>query len=154
MQPGDIFVVQSRHPFDRLIRWAQGKTYVPRFSKYSHCGVVIDEAGTTAEALWTGISYGSLRNYPEHVIIPIESAYDRRMILHWATMHIGIKYGFATIASIVLTLLTRTKWKFERSGAMICSGYVGSALMYSGHYIQDDPQWVMPAAIAKWADVP
>jgi len=65
-------------------------------------------------------------------------------------------YGYVTILSIVLTLLTGAKFTFSIEGQMICSGLVARS-EERGHAIFSlDPAHIMPADLAKYyqADPP
>jgi hypothetical protein len=69
------------------------------------------------------------------------------------------RYGFMTIASVALTLLTGTKLRFGLDGTEICSGAVAYALTRANVDMGQDAEFSTPAdcyAVAlaqKWAVV-
>jgi hypothetical protein len=60
-------------------------------------------------------------------------------------------YGFITIVSIGLSLLTDLKFSFGIPGTVICSGLVAAAL--AAPQWREDPSHIMPADLAKYADI-
>ena len=59
------------------------------------------------------------------------------------------QYGWLTIASIVLTLLTNSKLVFGMVGTAICSGFVAQALVRTGIIFDKPPSNMMPADLAQ-----
>ena len=164
MTPGDIFVVKSTHPFDRLIRSAQHRKFPALDSSWTHCGVIVDDCGGTVEAVWNGVEYGNIRNYPsartfsvmdmslngQHIVNPLTA---RLNLVSWAERRVGLRYGFATIASIATSVAFNLPYKFEHDRTYICSGLVACDIDALGVDLGDDPQWTMPAQIAAWGNV-
>jgi hypothetical protein len=64
---------------------------------------------------------------------------------HW----IGARYDWATIVSIVISLLTGAKFSFGFAGQLICSGLVARALERTTAIFEEEPSHVMPAGLAK-----
>jgi hypothetical protein len=60
-------------------------------------------------------------------------------------------FGFLTLTSISLSLLTGLKVSFGAPGTVICSGLVAAAL--GAPEWREDPSHVMPADLAKYADI-
>ena len=151
MQPGDIFVVRENHPFDVLIRFAQRRRFAVTDAEFNHCGIISTASGETIEALWSGVSYGSVHNYPDRKIISIPDDATRFHILQWSAKRVGDRYSFVSLFVLVLSLMVGAKFRFGRRGTYICSGLVASALTYAGIDMGDDPEWVVPAEIAMWS---
>jgi uncharacterized protein YycO len=166
---GDIFVVQSRHPFDRLIRVAQHRKFPSLDSSWTHCGIIVDACGGTIEAVWNGVEYGNVHNYPSAKVFSVFDVgpfnFDtdfvrthgyldvQAEIVRWAERRVGLRYGFATIASIAIAVAIDLPYRFEHQGTYICSGLVASALASAGIDLGDNPEWTMPAQIAAWGKV-
>ena len=53
-------------------------------------------------------------------------------VLHFAKSQVGAKYGFLTIASIVMDLLLPDSICFRKAKTWICSGLVSASLMFGG----------------------
>ena len=63
------------------------------------------------------------------------------------------KYGWLTIASIALTVLTGSKFTFFVDGEFICSGFVARAMERTGAIFTRDPVHITPADLAKYYNV-
>ncbi len=61
------------------------------------------------------------------------------------------RFGFLTLGSISLSLLTGLKCSVGAPGTVICSGLVAAAL--GAPQWREDPSHVMPADLAEYADV-
>jgi cell wall-associated NlpC family hydrolase len=75
------------------------------------------------------------------------------MIVPWVERRVGLRYGFATIASIAIAVAFNLPYRFEHRSTYICSGLVASALTSAGIDLGDDPAWIMPAQIAAWGKI-
>jgi len=62
-------------------------------------------------------------------------------------------YGWLTIVSIALSLLTGSKLGFGVDGQEICSALVARCLERTGEIFPTDPWHIMPADLAKYYDV-
>ena len=60
------------------------------------------------------------------------------------------KYGFVTLASLALTMLTGSKLTFFVDGRYICSGFVARAMERTGTLFDRDPVHITPADLAKY----
>jgi hypothetical protein len=61
------------------------------------------------------------------------------------------KFGFLTLTSISLSLLTGLRYTFGAPGTVICSGLVAAAL--GAPQWRENPSHVMPADLAEYADI-
>jgi hypothetical protein len=59
------------------------------------------------------------------------------------------QYGWLTIASIILTLLTNSRIVFGMIGTAVCSGFVAEALVRTGIIFDKPPSHMMPADLAQ-----
>jgi len=59
------------------------------------------------------------------------------------------EYEWLTIVSIILTLLTSSRFVFETMGIAICRGFVAEALVRLGIIIEKPPSHMMSADLAK-----
>jgi hypothetical protein len=81
----------------------------------------------------------------------------------FAEASVGDPYGWLTIVSIGLTLVTGAKFNFNVDGQQICSGLVSRAEERTGVIFEDsasagpkdlrEPSHIMPADLAKYYDV-
>ena len=60
------------------------------------------------------------------------------------------EYGYLTIASIGLSLLTGTKFQFGFDGEYICSGLVARAMERTKAIFKRESSHIMPADLAKY----
>ena len=147
---GDIFLEHDTDWPDRLIQLGQRIRSPKLASHWNHAGIVVDDGGRTVEATNKGVAYDTLGNPSrgETVVIPVEPAEARAKVVEFAMQRVGDKYSFAAIATIVVTLLTGSRWVWARRGTYICSGLVASALEFASIDMGDDPEWTWPAELA------
>ncbi len=159
--PGDFLLTHGSAPFSRLIRFGQGlrihgddRTY----TYWNHAALVINEDGDLVEALGGGLTRTNARRYRpnDYAIVSVRAEKaDRLQVVHFgrylADKHPA--YGWLTIASIALTLLTGGKFSFFVDGQMICSGFVARALERTDAIFNREPVHIMPADLAKYYSV-
>ena len=68
LQPGDIFAVNADTWLSKAINAAQKFNSSDNQSKYAHAGIIINEAGSTFESLWT-IRRSHLNEYIDKEIL-------------------------------------------------------------------------------------
>ncbi len=143
----------------RLIRVGQRLRYRGRAAKYTywnHAALVVDRDGGIVEALGTGVARRSLHDYDptQYTLVRITaSEEDRAEAAAFACAVIGAEYGWVTIASIALSLVTGGKLAFAIDGQLICSGLVARALERTTLIFRHDPARIMPAELAELFDV-
>ena len=165
--PGDYLLVSAgewrdgkRGPVplvSRLIQIGQGLRFRgPRrpFAHWNHAVWVSD--GDLIEALGRGVTaspFDKYRNVEFHLVHSNLDATERTdgdaFVRYELQKHAS--YGFFTIASIGLSLLTGLKLNFGLAGTTICSGLVAAAL--AAPQWREDPSHIMPADLAEYADV-
>ncbi len=158
-QPGDFLLTHAYAWTSRLIRFGESLRYRGSnrtFAYWSHAVAVVSADGEIVEALGSGVTGGNISKYTgtDYVYVRIQgSDPDRAEMAAFAREQIGWQYGFLTIASIVLSLLTTGRLRFGLSGTEICSGLV-ARMLERGTYIWVDPSSIMPADLARFFDTP
>jgi len=124
------------------------------FAQWNHA-VWVSE-GYLIEALGRGVTaspYDKYRDVEFHVVRSnlnqVERSDADAFVRYELRVHAS--YGFFTIVSIGLSLLTGLKFSFGIPGTAICSGLVAAAL--AAPQWREDPSHVMPADLAAYADI-
>jgi uncharacterized protein YycO len=160
--PGDFILTHSSGIYGRLIRFGEAIRYWGAekvFAHWSHAAIFINDAGDIVEALGGGVQQRNISVYEgtEYVVVhlPSTTALDDRMqAVAFADFCLKDKYGWLTILSIALCLLTGAKLSFGVDGQQICSGLVAHSCERIGEIFQEgDPWQLMPADLAKHFDV-
>ena len=167
--PGDFILTHGDAWTSKLIRFGQrlrihGEDR--KFTWWNHATLVASEDGKLIEALGAGILRTNISKYKPveyHLVRTGAEPLDRHEMVDFGEWAAGGKggsgrqtYGYVTILSIALTLLTGAKFTFSIEGQMICSGLVARS-EERGHAIFSlDPAHIMPADLAKYyqADPP
>ncbi len=158
-QPGDFLLTHAYAWTSHLIRFGERLRYRGSnrtYAYWSHAVAVASTNGDIVEALGSGVTAGNISKYTgsDYVYVRIDATEaDRVEMAAFAHEQIGWQYGFLTIVSIVLSLLTTGRLRFGLSGTEICSGLV-ARLLERGTYIWVDPSSIMPADLARFFDVP
>lgn len=160
--PGDFILTHtflSKNPaswFGLLIRFGQRLRFRGTRRKYAyfnHAAMIVDYRGELVEALGRGVVRSHLSNYKdnEYVIVrPFLGVRDRDQAIAVAERMVGERYGFLTIISIALTLLTGSKFSFGIDGQSICSGLVARAMEKGDAIFDRSPSHIMPADLAAY----
>ena len=133
--PGDVVLAHTRGLFGRLIRFGTR-------SAWSHAAI-IEMVGATPERTWViqaeakGVTRATLDQVAPggyYAIVAAPNGLDRQRCLEWARSRVGEEYGFLTILSIALTLLSPRflRVDFRRQGTLICSALVALSLHAGG----------------------
>ncbi len=155
---GDFVLTRGHGIISWLIRFGQGLRYwgpERKYTYWNHTALFVDEHGGIVEALGRGVARNNISKYDPidyHVVsLTAISDEDRDQEVEFADYclekHQG--YGFVTIASITLSLLTGMKLGFGIDGQEICSGLVSRALERTGAIFLQEPWHMMPADLAK-----
>jgi uncharacterized protein YycO len=149
VQAGDFMLVHGTDFIDRLISLGTR-------SKWTHAALVIDEQGTIVEATSGGVHYANISKYAgyDHLLVRVPLSDEDRTEVHdfavaMAEQH--EKYGFLTIAAIVLKLITRLRLVLKVDGTFICSEFVARALGQGGVIWERDPALMAPVDLARIA---
>lgn len=160
-QPGDFLLLsEGEDAWTRLIRFGQGLRYRgPRrqCARWNHAALFVDTQGTIIEALSSGVARRPVADYApqDYVVVHLElSDEDRREAVAFAASCLHDGYGWLTIASVVLLVLTGTTLAFGLDGQEICSGLVAGSLEHAGVIFPRDATHLMPADLAAFYGVP
>ena len=160
-EPGDFLLTHAHAWTSALIRFGESIRYRGpnrKFAYWSHAVAVVSDTGEIVEALGSGVQTGNISKYAgtDYAYVRIQATPEDRaemanFALEQARVH--TKYGYLTLVSIALGLLTSGRLTFGLSGTEICSGLV-ARMLERGTYIWVDPPSVMPADLARHFDVP
>ena len=157
-EPGDFILTHGSSLFSHLIRFGQRLRFWGRdrpFAWWNHAAMIVSNEGDLIEALGPGVQRSHIKKYQPteyHLvsIAAIVSGNDRAEAVAFATWCLGLKYGYVTIVSIALSLLTGGKFTFGFDGQAICSGLVARALERTQAIFNRTPSHIVPADLAKY----
>lgn len=161
-RPGDFILTHSAGVFGRLIRFGEWLRYRGDdkiYAHWSHAAIFVDDAGGIVEALGGGVQKRNMTVYreTEYVVVHLPedtSAADRDQAVRFAEFCLNESYGWLTIVSISLSLLTGAKFGFGIDGQQICSALVSRCIERIGEIFTENEPWhLMPADLAKHFDV-
>jgi len=160
-KPGDFILTTSNTFSGRLIRFGQRLRYSGADTKYigwNHAALIETAEGGLIEAVGTGVQRNHITHYgpKEYVLVRIDSFVypeDREQIVGFAQWCLDEEYGYMTIISIALNLITGGKFTFGVDGQSICSGLVARALERGNAIFQTTPSHIAPADLAKFFNV-
>ncbi len=155
-QPGDFILTHNTTWSAKLVQFGQKLRYRGADSKYTrwnHTALIVDNQGHIIEALGRGITQTQLAKYKpaEYFVVHIDaSPEDRQEAINFAKACVDQQYGWLTLVSITLSLLTGTKFSFGFDGQQICSGLVARSLERTNAIFTPEPSHIMPAYLAKY----
>lgn len=157
MRKGDFLLTHGDYLVSRLIRFGQRLRYEQQYARWNHAVLVLSEDGRIAEALSQGVVETNIADYEgkDYYLVRLQgvSEEDREEMMTFANAVLSspdrTEYGWLTIVSIILTLLTGSKLVFGMVGTAICSGFVAEALVRTGVIFEKPPSHMMPADLAK-----
>lgn len=159
-RPGDFLLTHANAWTSRLIRWGETLRYHgPRrkFAHWSHAALFVSADGDIIEALGGGVQQRNVSVYrdTEYHVIRLCDALDleRQHEVAFATHCLNDHYGYLTIVSLAITLLTASKLAFGVDGQMICSGLVARCLERTGAIFPYDSWRMLPADLAECFNV-
>lgn len=161
-EPGDFILTHASGLACTLIRFGQALRFLGRnrpFAWWSHAALIVSVDGDLIEASGTGVQRSHLSKYAatDFQLVrlgTLASAGDRAQIARYAHWALGQDYGWLTIISISLSLLTGGAFTFGFDGQSICSGLVARALERSDIIFDRSPSHIMPADLARYFSVP
>ena len=157
--PGDFILTHHKTIPAKIIRVGQFIRYHGKMKPYAHwnhTAMIVDEKGTLIEAVGRGVVYGHIDEYNDveyHYVSTKLNKQSREQAVLAAKSFLNDKYGWATIASITLELLTGIKMQFSQSNTMICSAVVAQSLWAGGVIFDSNPYQMMPADLAAAYDI-
>lgn len=158
---GDFILTHGNSWTSRLIRFGQGIRYWGpdrKFTRWNHAAIFINEDGDIIEALGAGVQQRNISVYKntEYHVVHLENVVEppnRTHEVEFAQACLDAHYGWLTIISIALSLLTGSKFGFGVDGQEICSALVARCLERTGEIFPTDPWHITPADLAKYFNV-
>jgi len=157
--PGDFVLVSTKGILAKFIRLGQFFRYhgkMKPFAHWNHAAMIVDEDGTIVEAVGRGVVVNNISDYKgvEYYYVSTKlNKQSRDQTVVACKSFIKDKYGFVTIISIALELLTGIKIQFNSSNSMICSAVVAQSLWAGGIIFDRNPYQMMPADLAAAFEV-
>jgi hypothetical protein len=160
--PGDFILTHSSSWDGTLIRFGQTLRYRGSdkvFAHWSHAAIFVDDSGNIIEALGGGVQKRNISVYDdtEYVVVHLPedtSSLDRQHAVDFANFCLYDSYGWLTIVSIALCLLTGAKFSFGVDGQQICAALVARCLERFGDiFCKYEPWHLVPADLAKHFNV-
>jgi hypothetical protein len=164
--PGDFILTRNQSVVAKVIRFGQRLRIHGADRTYcwtSHAAMIVSEQGDLIEALSPGSMRTHISKYrsDEYVVVHTgASEHDRAQAVAFAEHTAGLRaqarqrYGFLTILSIALMMLTGGKFVFAVDGQTICSGLVARCQERCGVIFSRTPTHVYPADLAKYYGIP
>jgi hypothetical protein len=156
VSPGDFLLSRRDKAFmGKCIRFFQRFKLAPEHAKWSHAMLSLG-GDMVQEALEWGQERNSLETYrdAELLHVQIEAPYhDVMQMMAFADSCYYHKrtYGYMTIVSLMISLVTDNKLMFSKAGTAICSGFVAEALVRAGYIFAQPPDYVTPGDLAVFA---
>jgi uncharacterized protein YycO len=157
--PGDFILTHGKAWTSKMIRFGQRLRIHGgdrAYTHWNHAAIITGSDGSIIEALGGGVARRNITAYEPaevHLIRIDASDEDRAEAVAFAESCVGLPYGFATIVSIGISLLTGGKLTFAFDGQHICSGLVARAMERTPAIFNRTPSHVMPADLAKYYGV-
>ena len=157
--PGDFGLTHGHGFIPCAIRWGQAREFRGErrpFAHWNHAFAVVDADGTIVEATGRGVESNNLSKYAgsEYHLAYVEaSPEDRAHMAEFALSCVGRKYGYLTIASIAVEIVTGMHVAFEDPTQLICSALVAEMLERAGWTWPFDTSFVFPAHLAERAGI-
>ena len=128
-----------------------------KVTRWNYVAIFINQNGDIIEALGGGVQQRNISVYKdtEYHVVHLENVVDinRTHEVEFAQACLKDHYGWLTIVSIALCLLTGSKLGFGVDGQEICSALVARCLERTGEIFPTDPWHIMPADLAKYYNV-
>jgi len=158
--PGDFAFTHGTSWTSRMIRFGEKIRYWgpdEKFTRWNHVAIFINKEGDIIEALGGGVQQRNISVYKqtEYHVVHLQNVLDsnRDHEVEFARACLNDHYGWLTIVSIALCLLTGSKIGFGVDGQEICSALVARCLERTGEIFPTDPWHIMPADLAKYFNV-
>lgn len=152
--PGDFLLTRSSGFVGAAIRFGERLRFPKTRAWTNHAVLIVSPEGDIVEALGHGVRVGHAEEYRGRQYVVVDSklnSLERLDAVRFGLKMVGTSYGYLTIASIIVTLLTGAKLRFSRGRSVICSGLVAAALGLDEW--RADPSHVMPVELAVYYGV-
>ena len=158
--PGDFILTHGTSWTSRMIRLGEAIRFRGAdkpFARWNHAAIFINQQGDIIEALGGGVQRRNISVYKEteYYVVHLDDVIDmnRTHEVEFAEACLNEHYGWLTIVSIALSLLSGSKLGFGVDGQEICSALVARCLERTGEIFPTDPWHIMPADLAKYYNV-
>ena len=132
-QPGDLVFCHGTGTVARAIQLGQWLRYRQGY-QFNHVQVLDAHVGgtwTVIQAEGKGVTRGAAAA-ANGTVVALPDGVNRASVLAFARAQVGRKYGFVTIASIVLTILIPGSVSFMLGDTWICSALAAESLRCGG----------------------
>ena len=152
--PGDFIIVETDGFPAKTIRFGQWLRYHGKrkfYSRWNHAALIVSKDGDLIEARPTDVSRGHISEYtkdPVYVVSTNFNEQSQEQAIAAAESYLNDGYGWLTILSIMLELITGIKLQLSYNRSVICSGLVGMSLWAGGVIFDSNPLQLMPADLA------
>lgn len=160
--PGDVVLCHGRGLVSKLIRFGEALPWRAG-SYWNHAAILLSATASkdwlVAQATAKGVERSLLSTIcPDgrYVLAQAPLTDDgRALAVSYAQECLGVRYGWVTILSIVLNLLTPRAIRIDirSSGTLICSALVARSWEHGGWDCPGDPFEISPAELAIALDV-
>jgi hypothetical protein len=137
--PGDFILTHGKSWSSRLIRFGESIRYWgpdKKFTRWNHAAIFVNGNGDIVEALGGGVQKRNIAVYKdtEYHVVHLEDVIDlnREHECLFASACLHDHYGWLTILSIALSLLSGSKPGFGVDGQEICSALVARCVERTG----------------------
>ena len=157
--PGDFILVSTKGILAKCIRVGQVLRYhgkMRAYSHWNHAAMIIDSNGTIVEAVGRGVRISNINEYQEseyYLVSTKLNKQNRDQAVAASKSFVKDKYGWFTILSIILQLVTGIEFQFSFGNSVVCSGVVAQSLWAGGVIFDSNPYQMMPADLASAYDV-
>jgi hypothetical protein len=117
---------------------------------------LIKQDGTIIEAAGRGVRVANLKDYKDVEYYLVSTKLNKQskdQAISAAKSFVKDKYGWLTILSIIVQLITGIEFQFSFGDSVICSGLVAMSLWAGGVIFDSNPYQMMPADLASAYDV-
>lgn len=152
---GDMLLIRSGAFVSRIIRFGERLRGHGDAAWCNHAAIVVNST-TLAEAGATGVRLVPIEKYTAARVALVQAQVPRNQLVEtsdFAMWSVGIRYGWLSIAAIVLDILTGLHLSFSGSDRMICSAMACRAWERLGLIGDKDPMVTMPSDLARWLNV-
>lgn len=134
MNPGDLVFCRGTSYVARAIQLVQSWRSPKADARWNHVAILYEEN----DGDWTLISAGG-HGVKVAYLSDTADTYEivacptgAKKVVEFALSQVGHRYGFLTIASIVLNVITPKRIGLRKPGTWICSALAAGALWYGG----------------------
>lgn len=162
--PGDFILTHRNRLYSWVISHGQRLAFRGKdrpYAHWSHAAFVETTEGGLIEARGPGVVRHPISEYEnvEYHYVHIDmDDHDRTQAVAFAQACVGQQYGFLTILSLSLMLITRSlpivgEFSFGLNGTEICSGLVARCMERGKYIFKKAPNTIMPGDLAKQFEI-